>query len=129
MNKNEVFEQRLKSLRQMEENAALKQHSKGKLTARERITILFDEGTFFEIDAFVEPAQRAGSKKKSTFGDGVITGRGLIQGRSVFAFAQDFTVLGGSLGYAHGMMLIVGHQFVSFINVAETSNTHILNGK
>ena len=105
MNKNEVFEQRLKSLRQMEENAALKQHSKGKLTARERITILFDEGTFFEIDAFVEPAQRAGTKKQSTFGDGVITGRGLIQGRSVFAFAQDFTVLGGSLGYAHGMKI------------------------
>jgi acetyl-CoA carboxylase carboxyltransferase component len=105
MSKNEVFEQRIKALHQMESNAAVKQHIKGKLTARERINVLFDEGTFFEFDAFVEPAQSAMSGKQSVFGDGVVVGRGLVQGRSVFAYAQDFTVLGGSLGYAHGMKI------------------------
>ena len=105
MNKNEIFEQRLKALQKMEDNAAVKQHLKGKLTARERINILFDEGTFFEFDAFVEPALNTMSGKQSAFGDGVVVGRGLIQGRSVFAYAQDFTVLGGSLGYAHGMKI------------------------
>jgi acetyl-CoA carboxylase carboxyltransferase component len=105
MNKNEVFEQRLKALQQMEDNAAHRQHLKGKLTARERINILFDEGTFFELDAFVSPSQTPLSSKQSNFGDGVVVGRGLVQGRSVFAYAQDFTVLGGSLGYAHGMKI------------------------
>jgi acetyl-CoA carboxylase carboxyltransferase component len=105
MNKNEIFEQRLKALQKMESNAAVKQHLKGKLTARERINVLFDEGTFFEFDAFVEPALNTMSDKQSSFGDGVVVGRGLVQGRSVFAYAQDFTVLGGSLGYAHGMKI------------------------
>jgi len=105
MNKNEIFEHRLEALKQMEHNAAVKQHLKGKLTARERINVLFDEGTFFELDAFVEPAQNTLSGKQSSFGDGVVVGRGLVQGRSVFAYAQDFTVLGGSLGYAHGMKI------------------------
>ena len=59
MNKKEVFEKRLKALQEMEDNAAQKQHLKGKLTARERINVLFDEGTFFEFDAFVSPAQTA----------------------------------------------------------------------
>jgi len=105
MNKNEVFEQRLKVLQQMESHAVVKQHLKGKLTARERVNVLFDEGTFFEFDAFVEPAQNSISEKKSVYGDGVVVGRGLVQGRSVFAYAQDFTVLGGSLGFAHGMKI------------------------
>jgi len=105
MNKNEVFEQRKKALHLMEDNAVVKQHLKGKLTARERITVLFDEGTFFEFDAFNEPAQSSLSGKHSSFGDGVVVGRGLIQGRSVFAYAQDFTVMGGSLGFTHGMKI------------------------
>jgi len=102
MNKNEVFEQRKKALQLMEANAVVKQHLKGKLTARERITVLFDEGTFFEFDAFNEPAHTSVSGKQSSFGDGVVVGRGLVQGRSVFAYAQDFTVMGGSLGFTHG---------------------------
>jgi len=105
MNNNEVYEQRLKALQKMEENAVVKQHLKGKLTARERITVLFDEGTFFEFDAFVDPLQNKMGGKSATFGDGVVVGRGLVQGRSVFAFAQDFTVLGGSLGFAHGQKI------------------------
>ncbi|MDD3080314.1 MAG: acyl-CoA carboxylase subunit beta [Paludibacter sp.] len=105
MNKNEVFEQRRKALQEMEDNAAHRQHLKGKLTARERLNILFDEGTFFELEAFVAPSQTPMSSRQANFGDGVIVGRGLVQGRSVFAYAQDFTVLGGSLGYAHGMKI------------------------
>ena len=68
MNKNEVFEQRKKALQLMEANAVVKQHLKGKLTARERITVLFDEGTFFEFDAFNEPAHSSVSGKQSSFG-------------------------------------------------------------
>ncbi len=79
---------------------AEKQHSKGKLTARERISLLFDEGTFEEIDAFVTPANQPVEfgKVERTYGDGVIVGHGKVNGRLVFAFAQDFTIMGGSLG-------------------------------
>lgn len=102
MNKNDIFETRLRALQEMEDNAVNKQHLKGKLTARERLHVLFDEGTFFELDAFVSPSQSPLSSRQVNFGDGVVVGRGLVQGRSVFAYAQDFTVLGGSLGFAHG---------------------------
>lgn len=102
MNKNDIFEKRLKALQEMEDNAVNKQHLKGKLTARERLHVLFDEGTFFELDAFVAPSQSPQSSRQVNFGDGVVVGRGLVQGRSVFAYAQDFTVLGGSLGFSHG---------------------------
>lgn len=105
MNKNEIFEKRVKALQEMEDNAVNKQHLKGKLTARERLNVLFDEGTFFEFDAFVSPSQSPMSSRQSNFGDGVVVGRGLVQGKSVFAYAQDFTVLGGSLGYSHGMKI------------------------
>lgn len=104
MNKREVFEQRRKALQEMEDIAVLKQHQKLKLTARERLNILFDEGSFFELNPFVEPMKEI-KKSQNAFGDGVVVGRGLIQGRSVFAFAQDFTVMGGSLGFAHGMKI------------------------
>lgn len=80
-----------------------KQHAKGKLTARERIDLLFDEGTFEEIDAFVTPVKGEGEfgKISSAYGDGVIIGHGQIFGRLVFAYAQDFNVMGGSLGSVH----------------------------
>jgi propionyl-CoA carboxylase beta chain len=82
---------------------AEKQHSKGKLTAQERINLLFDAGTFEEIDAFVTPANQPVEfgKVERTYGDGVIVGHGKVNGRLVFGFAQDFTVMGGSLGYVH----------------------------
>jgi acetyl-CoA carboxylase carboxyltransferase component len=82
---------------------AEKQHSKGKLTAHERITLLFDPGTFEEIDAFVTPASQPVEfgKVERTFGDGVIVGHGKINGRLIFAYAQDFTIMGGSLGLVH----------------------------
>ena len=74
------------------------QHARGKLTARERIELLFDAGSFTEIDKFALHQRNSfGLDKKRFLGDGVVTGRGLIEGRQVFAFSQDFSVLGGSL--------------------------------
>ncbi len=76
-----------------------KQHDKGKMTARERIKKLLDPGTFVEIGMFaVSRATEFGMDKKRFLGDGVVTGYGTINNRLVFVYAQDFTVLGGSLG-------------------------------
>ncbi len=88
---------------QQGEDTIEKQHAKGKLTARERINMLFDQDSFDEIDAYSLPAQTSGDfgKKVTAFGDGVITGYGKIHGRLAFAYAQDFTILGGSLGSVH----------------------------
>ena len=74
------------------------QHGKGKLTARERIELLLDEGSFEEWDMFVEHrCTDFGMANESVPGDGVVTGYGMINGRLVFVFSQDFTVFGGSL--------------------------------
>ncbi len=78
------------------------QHSKGKMTARERLDAFFDDATFVEIDAFVETrCIDFGMQDKKMPGDGVVTGYGNVDGRLVFASAQDFTVIGGSLGEMH----------------------------
>ena len=83
-----------------------KQHEKGKLSARERLEILFDPGSFIETDAFVtHRASGLGMETSHPLGDGVVTGWGKVDGRIVYAYAQDFTVLGGSLGEAHGMKI------------------------
>lgn len=77
-------------------------HAKGKLTARERILHLLDEGTFCEIDAFIEHrCSDFGMEKNKVAGEGVVTGYGKINGRQVCVYAQDFTVIGGSLGQMH----------------------------
>lgn len=79
-----------------------RQHSQGKLTARERVTLLLDEGSFHEIGQFVEHrATSFGLEKNKIPGDGVVTGYGTIHGRLVYVFSQDFTVLGGSLSETH----------------------------
>ena len=80
------------------EKAIAKQHDKGKYTARERIAMLLDEGSFEEMDMFVKHrCTNFGQDKKTFLGDGVVTGYGTIDGRLVYVFAQDFTVFGGSL--------------------------------
>ncbi|MEI2810717.1 MAG: acyl-CoA carboxylase subunit beta [Nocardioides sp.] len=80
-----------------------KQHSKGRLTARERIEKLFDEGSFVELDEFSRHRSSAfGLDKKRPYGDGVVTGYGTVDGRQVCVFSQDFTVFGGSLGEVYG---------------------------
>src|SRR5512136_1122313 len=79
-----------------------KQHKQSKLTARERIDLLLDSGSFRELDMFVtHRATDFGMEDKKYLGDSVVTGWGTIDGRLVYVFSQDFTVFGGSLGEAH----------------------------
>ena len=83
------------------------QHAKGKLTARERVTVLLDEGSFEEWDMFVEhDCNEFGMSEQKIPGDGVITGHGTIEGKNVFVFSQDFTVFGGSLSAAHARKIV-----------------------
>ena len=83
-----------------------KQHERGKLTARERLDILFDEGTFVEINTLMTTrTTNFGMDKKKTPGDGVVTGYGRVNGRVVFASSQDFTVGGGALGEYHALKI------------------------
>lgn len=84
------------------EKRIAKQHERGKLTARERINLLLDEDSFVEIDAFVKHrCTNFGMEDVDAPSDGVVTGYGTVDGRLVFVYAQDFTVLGGSLGEMH----------------------------
>jgi propionyl-CoA carboxylase beta chain len=107
MSNSEKLE-RLRSLKQQAlrgggEARIRQQHDKGKLTARERLDILLDEASFQELDMLVHHRSRDfGLEKQKFAGDGVVTGYGRIAGRLVYVFAQDFTVLGGSLSEAHG---------------------------
>ena len=105
-----MSEKKLEELRQLKEKIALgggekniaSQHERGKLTARERLNLLFDENSFVEMDAFVKHrCVHFGMQDIDTPGEGVVTGYGYVDGRLVYAYAQDFTVLGGSLGQQH----------------------------
>ena len=89
-----------------------RQHAKGKLTARERIELLLDEGSFEEWDMFVEHrCNDFGMDEQRVLGDGVVTGYGTISGRLVFVFSQDFTVFGGSLSETHaGKICKIMHE-------------------
>ena len=79
-----------------------RQHASGKLTARERLDLLLDPGSFVELDAFVtHRATEFGLAEQHILGDGVVTGHGTIDGRLTFVFSQDFTVFGGSLSEAY----------------------------
>ena len=87
--------------------AVEKQHAKGKKTARERIELLLDEGTFIEMDKYARHrSSQFGQDKHRPYGDGVVTGYGQIDGRQVAVFAQDFTVFGGSLGEVFGEKIV-----------------------
>ena len=103
------IEEKIKRLEELNAQAELgggterieRQHASGRLTARERIELLLDPGTFVEMDKFVlHRCTDFGADKQKIPGDGVITGHGKIDGRQVFLFAQDFTVFGGSLSGA-----------------------------
>ena len=102
------IEKKIEELKKKKEEAKLgggekkiqKQHEKGKLTARERIDLLLDKGTFVELDMFaLHHCTDFGMEKKKVLGDGVVTGYGKVNGRLVYVFSQDFTVFGGSLGW------------------------------
>ena len=89
------------------EKRVAKQHEAGKMTARERIAALLDEGSFVELDRFVKHrCTNFGQEKKELPGEGVTTGYGTIDGRLVYVFAQDFTVEGGSLGEMHAAKIV-----------------------
>ena len=84
-----------------------RQHEKGKLSARERVTVLLDEGSFEEYDMFVEhQCKDFGMDKQVIPGDGVVTGQGLINGRLVYVFSTDFTGFGGSLSKTHAAKIV-----------------------
>ncbi|MFD3539560.1 acyl-CoA carboxylase subunit beta [Streptomyces sp. NPDC058662] len=87
--------------------AVEKQHAKGKLTARERVALLLDEGSFVELDEFARHrSTNFGLENTRPYGDGVVTGYGTVDGRPVAVFSQDFTVFGGALGEVYGQKII-----------------------
>ena len=89
------------------ERAVEKQHARGKKTARERLEMLLDEGTFIEMDKYARHRSTAfGQENNRPYGDGVVTGYGQVDGRQVAVFAQDFTVFGGSLGEVYGEKIV-----------------------
>jgi propionyl-CoA carboxylase beta chain len=103
------LEEKLKKLKEMRETAKLgggqkridSQHKKGKLTARERLELLLDDGSFEEFDMFVtHRTKEFGLEKEKYLGDGIVTGYGTIDGRLMFVFSQDFTIFGGTLSEA-----------------------------
>ncbi len=102
------------------EDRIAKQHAKGKLTARERLEILLDPGTFQELEPFVtQRADLAGGDERN-YSDGVVTGFGLIDGRTVYAYAQDFTIGGGALGE------MTSHKICRVMDLAVRNGTPIV---
>ena len=96
------------------------QHLKGKLTARERIHLLFDEGSFREIDSFMTSHSAKGEGEAKPLGDAVVTGYGTVYGRLIFAFSQDFTVMGGSVSDT------VGKKICKIIDLAMETGAPIV---
>jgi propionyl-CoA carboxylase beta chain len=111
-----------------------KQHAKGKLTARERIELLLDQGSFVEFDEFVRHRTHAfGMENKRPYGDAVVTGVGTIHGRNVAVFSQDFTIFGGSLGEVAGEKIIkvMDHALktgVPMIGILDSGGARIQEG-
>lgn len=111
-----------------------KQHAKGKLTARERIELLCDPGTFVEINAFIEHnCNDFGLDKEKPPGDGVVTGYGKVNGRPIYLFAQDFTVFGGALGEMHGkkiakVMDLAASNGAPFVGLNDSGGARIQEG-
>ncbi|MFC5540302.1 acyl-CoA carboxylase subunit beta [Ureibacillus suwonensis] len=111
-----------------------KQHEKGKLTARERIELLLDEGTFVEINPFIEHrVTDFGLGEQKGPGDGVVTGYGKVNGRPVYLFAQDFTVFGGALGEMHAkkiaiVMDLAAKNGAPFIGINDSGGARIQEG-
>lgn len=116
------------------ESRIKKQHERGKLTARERLSILFDPGSFQEIDAWMESrCTDFGMDEKHIPGDGVVTGCGLIDGRPVFASSQDFTVCGGAGGEVYAMKISRAlekaiEMRVPFVNLNDSGGARIEEG-
>ncbi|WP_328769063.1 acyl-CoA carboxylase subunit beta [Streptomyces sp. NBC_00286] len=114
--------------------AVEKQHAKGKLTARERIELLMDEGSFVELDEFTQHRSTDfGMEKNRPYGDGVVTGYGTVDGRPVAVFSQDFTVFGGALGEVFGQKIMKVMDFAlktgcPFIGINDSGGARIQEG-
>ena len=114
--------------------AVAKQHAKGKMTARERVMALLDEGSFAEFDQFSRHRSNAfGMEQRRPFGDGVITGTGSIHGRPVCVFSQDVTIFGGALGQVYGEKIVKIQDFalktgVPLIGINEGGGARIQEG-
>jgi len=137
-----VVEDKIKDLKAREEKirqmggakAVAKHHEKGKLTARERLKLLFDPGTFRELDMFVEHrCVNFGMEAVEIPSDGVVTGHGMVEGRPVFAFAQDFTARAGSLGEMHAKKICKAMDLalkagVPFVGMNDSGGARIQEG-
>jgi propionyl-CoA carboxylase beta chain len=111
-----------------------KQHEKGKLTARERIELLLDQGTFVEINPFIEHRSHDfGLADQKGPGDGVVTGYGKVNGRPIYLFSQDFTVFGGALGEMHALKIakvmdLAAKNGAPFIGLNDSGGARIQEG-
>ena len=122
----ELMELRAKARMGGGEKAIEKQHEKNKFTARERINMLLDEGSFEEMDMFVKHrCTNFGMEKKQYLGDGVVTGSGTIGGRLVYVFAQDFTVSAGSLSEMLASKICKVMDWVLLSLVLTTQAAHV----
>ncbi len=128
----ELHERR--SITQGNEKSIARQHSKGRLTARERVDLLFDTDTFTEIDTLVMPRyDEYLDGKKPQYGDGVVTGFGLVNGRRVFVASQDAGVMGGSLGEMHANKIVKAMRMAikygcPFIAINDSGGARIQEG-
>lgn len=130
----ELQQKRTESQQGGGEQRIAKQHEKGKLTARERLHFLLDEGSFEELDAFKKHrSTNFGLDQQQFLGDGVVTGYGTIYGRLVYVFSQDFTVFGGSLSETHAekickVMDLAMHNGAPFIGLNDSGGARIQEG-
>ncbi|ALC90021.1 methylmalonyl-CoA carboxyltransferase [Bacillus sp. FJAT-18017] len=118
---NELYDKRREIEMGGGDEKIARQHAKGKLTARERISLLVDEGTFVELNPFIEHRiTYFGMDQQKGPGDGVVTGYGKINGRAVYVFSQDFTVFGGALGEMHA------HKIAKLMDMAANSGAPVI---
>lgn len=131
---NELYDRRMAAQLGGGDERIAKQHEKGKLTARERIELLLDPGTFVELNPFTEHRSSDFGLEKTKYpGDGVVTGYGKINGRPVYLFSQDFTVFGGALGEMHAekiakAMDLAAQNGAPFIGLNDSGGARIQEG-
>ncbi|WP_027964535.1 acyl-CoA carboxylase subunit beta [Halalkalibacillus halophilus] len=131
---NELYDKRRKVEMGGGDEKIQKQRDKGKLTARERIAYLLDEGSFVELNPFIEHrVTDFGMDGKEVPGEGVVTGYGTVEGRPIYLFAQDFTVYGGALGEMHGkkiaaVMDLAAKNGTPFIGLNDSGGARIQEG-
>jgi propionyl-CoA carboxylase beta chain len=131
---NELYDRRREVELGGGDERILKQHEKGKLTARERIDLLLDEGTFVEINPFIEHRSNDfGLADMKGPGDGVVTGYGKVNGRPIYLFSQDFTVFGGALGEMHAkkianVMDLAAKNGAPFVGLNDSGGARIQEG-